>query len=311
MLLISVPLTSFIRFTRPHTIIATTIQVLGLFILSGGVEQTSAEFSIALLIAVISCLAVNIYIVGLNQLADIEIDRINKPNLPLASGAITINQGRWIVALSGLIALLVSATQGPYLFITIIIAFIIGTIYSVPPFHLKRFPIAAALCIAFVRGFVSNIGLYRHFWQVFNSDTALSLPRDAALPWLSILTLSFFFFGFGLVIALYKDIPDIAGDQQFGIRTFTVRVGPERVFEVGRWLLTLFYIVPVTLVLNDFGRPANITLIAAHLVALLFFWRKSFAVQPADGASMTRFYLILWGLFYVEYIILSLRQIVS
>ncbi|MCB0286844.1 MAG: UbiA family prenyltransferase, partial [Calditrichaeota bacterium] len=40
----------------------------------------------ALLLALASCLGANIYIVGLNQITDIDIDRINKPDLPLASG---------------------------------------------------------------------------------------------------------------------------------------------------------------------------------------------------------------------------------
>lgn len=294
---------SFIRFTRPHTIIATTLQVTGLYIIAGGINALTVENWMLLLLALVSCLAINIYIVGLNQLADIEIDRINKPYLPLASAAFSINQGRWMVGLTGLLAILLSAMQGPYLFLTVIIAFVIGTIYSWPPLHLKRFPIAAALSIAFVRGFVSNIGLYLHFHWVLEPETAV--------PWPFVLLLAFFFFGFGLVIALYKDIPDLAGDRQFGIRTFTVRMGPERVFQTGRWVLTLFYLLPVGLALVEIGRPDNLALIIAHLLALIFFWRTSLAVQPDNGRSMTRFYLTLWGLFYAEYIFLSLRQIIS
>jgi len=256
-----------------------------------------------LLLTLVSCLAVNVYIVGLNQLADIEIDRINKPDLPLASAAFSVNQGRWIVVLSGLIALALSASQSIYLFGTVIISFIIGTVYSLPPLHLKRFPVAAALCIAFVRGFVSNTGLYLHFHKAIGVETAV--------PWFFVLALSLFFFGFGLVIALYKDIPDLAGDSRFGIRTFTVRLGPERVFGIGRWVLTLFYLIPVGLVVGEIGRVENLALAAAHLMALGFFWWRSMDVQPGDGRSMTRFYLTLWGLFYAEYIFLSLREIVA
>ncbi len=294
---------SFIRFTRPHTIIATSLQVVGLFIIVGGLEAGAAERWPILLLALISCLAVNVYIVGLNQLADIEIDRINKPDLPLASGEFSVNQGRWIVALSGLMALVLAAFEGPYLLLTVFISFLIGTIYSLPPLHLKRLPIWAALSIAFVRGFVSNIGLFLHFH--------LEMFPETAVPWPFVLALASFFFGFGLVIALYKDIPDLAGDSQFGIRTFTVRLGPERVFVIGRWVLTFFYLLPIILVMTEIGRPENVALIVAHLLALTFFWRRSQPVRPADGRSMTRFYLVLWALFYAEYIFLSLREIVS
>jgi homogentisate phytyltransferase/homogentisate geranylgeranyltransferase len=213
---------SFIRFTRPHTIVATTLQVLGLFFIVGGAERFSAENGAALFFTLVSCLAVNVYIVGLNQLADIEIDRINKPYLPLASAAFSVNQGRWIVVISGLAAVLLSASQGLFLFLTVIVSFIIGTVYSLPPLHLKRFPVAAALCIAFVRGFVSTTGLYLHFHRLLGGETAV--------PWLFVMGLSLFFFGFGLVISMYKDNPDLAGDPRVGIRTFTVRRGPVRVF---------------------------------------------------------------------------------
>jgi homogentisate phytyltransferase/homogentisate geranylgeranyltransferase len=274
-----------------------------LFIIVGGLEAGTAEKWPNLLLTLISCLAVNVYIVGLNQLADIEIDRINKPTLPLASGALSIAQGRWIVGLSGLIALAIAAFLSPYLFLTVFISSLIGTIYSLPPLHLKRLPIWAALSIAFVRGFISNIGLYLHFQR--------QLAPETAVPWPFVLALACFFFGFGLVIALYKDIPDLTGDEQFGIRTFTVRLGPERVFQIGRWLLTIFYLLPILLAMTQIGRPENIALILAHLLALIYFWRASLPVQPADGRSMTRFYLVLWALFYAEYIFLSLRQIVS
>ena len=36
----------------------------------------------------------------------------------------------------------------------------LGAVYSAPPFHLKRFPVAAFLIIATVRGFLLNFGVY-------------------------------------------------------------------------------------------------------------------------------------------------------
>jgi homogentisate phytyltransferase/homogentisate geranylgeranyltransferase len=43
-------------------------------------------FFVGLLQALIPALCMNVYIVGLNQIYDIEIDKVNKPYLPLASG---------------------------------------------------------------------------------------------------------------------------------------------------------------------------------------------------------------------------------
>ena len=45
------------------------------------------------LYALVPSLLINIYIVGLNQLHDVEIDRVNKPYLPLASGDLSVGAG--------------------------------------------------------------------------------------------------------------------------------------------------------------------------------------------------------------------------
>lgn len=296
-------LATFIRFSRPHTIIATSLQVTGLFILAGGMEETTGRSLTILLFAFISCLSANIYIVGLNQLQDIELDRVNKPDLPLASGAYTVSQGRWIVAITGLVALVLSATQGPYLFGTVAISMLIGTAYSLPPIYLKGHAYLAALAIAFVRGLVTNFGLYLHFHH--------ALHPDGDIPRALVTGVALFFFGFGLVIALYKDLPDQLGDRQFGIRTFTVRLGKQRVFNIGRWLLTGFYLIPVFIGIQLLPELNGLVLIITHLLILAFFWRASLRVDLSNTASVTRFYLFLWGLFYAEYLLLSLNAIVS
>ncbi len=65
------------------------------------VGDQGAVASAALLQALVPALLMNICIVGLNQLYDVEIDRVNKPYLPLASGELSEQQGRWIVGLTG------------------------------------------------------------------------------------------------------------------------------------------------------------------------------------------------------------------
>ncbi|KAJ0697822.1 putative homogentisate phytyltransferase [Helianthus annuus] len=49
--------------------------------------------------AIVAAFFMNIYIVGLNQLSDIEIDKVNKPYLPLASGEYSVKTGIIIVSL--------------------------------------------------------------------------------------------------------------------------------------------------------------------------------------------------------------------
>jgi homogentisate phytyltransferase/homogentisate geranylgeranyltransferase len=118
-----------------------------------------------------------------------------------------------------------------------------------------------------------------------------------------------FFFGFGLVIALYKDIPDWAGDKHYAIRTFVVQKGHRRIFNAGRWLLTGLYLLPTAVGLSRLPHSDGITLVLTHVTMVLVFWILSLRTNPAQPTSMMRLYLFLWGLFYAEYIFLSLYTI--
>jgi homogentisate phytyltransferase/homogentisate geranylgeranyltransferase len=293
-------LSALFRFSRPHTIIATSLQVVALFVLSGAAAAGTAALWWQLPLVWVASLCVNIYIVGLNQMADVDIDRINKPYLPLPAGRFTYAQARRIVLVTGVVALALAALLGPYLFLTVGIAFLVGTIYSLPPLHLKRHAFWAALAIAGVRGVSSNLGLYAHF----RSEMGLSPAPSLLILWVTL-----FFFGFGLVIALYKDIPDHDGDKAYTMRTFTVRFGPHRVFRLGRWLMTAFYLVPILFAMVQLPGVGELVLLVTHLAALAFFWLFSLRTDPADTRSVSRFYLSLWGLFYAEYILLMLREL--
>ncbi len=105
-------------------------------------------------------LLTNVYITGLNQLVDVDIDKINKPYLPIASGDLSHRSATGIVLGSLLGALYLTKESLIPLRLTIILSSIVGTLYSLPPFRLKRFPLFAALCILLVRGAFVNIGFY-------------------------------------------------------------------------------------------------------------------------------------------------------
>lgn len=49
--------------------------------------------------ALIPALLMNVYIVGLNQIYDIDIDKVNKPYLPLASGEFSVTTGITLVTI--------------------------------------------------------------------------------------------------------------------------------------------------------------------------------------------------------------------
>ena len=294
-------LSALARFTRPHTIIATTIQVASLFLIAGGSQVLSPTSLGPVLLTLITCLALNIYIVGLNQITDVEIDRINKPRLPLASLEMSMRQGWIVVALTGLAALVGGLAAGSFLLATVFIIMFIGTIYSVPPLRLKRFSFWAAISIALARGVIANVGVALHYNDIFGGLVHFS-PS-------TLVVMAAFFFGFGLVIAIYKDIPDLMGDQLHGIQTFTVKLGPKRAFDLGRLILTIGYVGVMIVAVFQLPRPNGVLLLVAQIVALVLFWYVSSRVDPRQKSSIAHFYMFLWSLFYAQYIILSVYQV--
>jgi homogentisate phytyltransferase/homogentisate geranylgeranyltransferase len=308
-------LSAFWKFARPHTIVGTSLSVLALFLIAlaetHAISFTSDLVSDSLLLvpALVACLCGNVYIVGLNQLEDVEIDRINKPHLPLASGEFSRRQAQVIVATAGSLALLISAWQGIFLMATVWLSVAIGTAYSLPPIRLKRFPIWASLCIFSVRGAIVNLGLYLHFNQKMT-------PLDQNLP-TSLLTipatvwaLTLFILVFTFAIAIFKDIPDLEGDRRYHITTFTVQLGQQTVFSVARWVLTVCYVGMIigAALITQIHAPF---LIATHLAALVVLWGLSWRVDLQEKVSIAQFYQFIWKLFFLEYLLFPIACLLA
>ena len=292
-------LRAFFRLTRPHTVLGTTCQVIAVFIVVAAGAPLGASAWPVLALTWLGSQAANLYVVGLNQLTDVAIDRLNKPDLPLAGGAMSIRLVRVIVSAAALAALAIGASQSIYLLATLAAVMLIGTLYSLPP-RFKGRPLPAAISIALARGVIANLGLFLHYRH------ALQVTPSTGLVWALL-----FFFGFGLVIALYKDIPDRDGDGQFAVRTYAVRWGRRRVYNLGRWLMAAIYLLAVVACVALLPPAASLALAAVHLLALGVFWALSLTTDPTRPRSMARLYLALWGLFYAEYAILSLHALLS
>lgn len=187
-------------------------------------------------------------------------------------------------------------------------------LYSVPPFRLKRFAFLASAAILTVRGLLVNLCFFLHA-ALSTATPARSASYTNALqsglvfasisvpPVISFATK--FFNAFGIVIALFKDGPDIQGGLLFGTRTFSVRVGAPAIFRICAILVSifltaaLFYLFVTTR--GWIGRSMSFSL---HLTMALFFWRRSTKVDPSNLQSVTDFYMFSWKAFYAEYIFL-------
>jgi homogentisate phytyltransferase/homogentisate geranylgeranyltransferase len=106
-----------------------------------------------------------------------------------------------------------------------------------------------------------------------------------------------------LVIAWFKDIPDMAGDRQFRVRTLTLRLGPRRVILLGLAVLATAYGVVIVAALTGLPGLHDGALVVSHLVAFVVLVVASTRVDLSQRPSIARFYLVVWGLFYAEYLV--------
>jgi homogentisate phytyltransferase / homogentisate geranylgeranyltransferase len=289
---------AFWKFSRPHTIIGTSLSVLGLALMTWSLREGNGSYPpFLVLLTLLTCLCGNVYIVGLNQLEDVDIDRVNKPHLPLASGEFTRTTGRNIVIFTGLIALTLSAILGKFLMLTVWLSLLIGTAYSLPPIRLKRFPLWASLCIFSVRGAIVNLGLFLHFKSHLGMVDRMSLPQIPPIIWV----LTAFILVYTFAIAIFKDIPDSEGDRRYHISTFTLRLGAGAVFNLARWVMTVCF-VGAMVAATRLTDANPVFLVATHGVALISMWVVSWQVDLRDQAMIRQFYQFIWKLFFLEYL---------
>jgi homogentisate phytyltransferase/homogentisate geranylgeranyltransferase len=246
--------------------------------------------------SVAAALCCNVYITGLNQWADVEVDRINKPWLPIAAGRLSRRRALYIVVLCGVMALVLASYYSLFFLALIALIMGIGTAYSLPPIKFKRHHLGAAAAIALVRGLLVNVGFYMHFRHELTGSVALET---------SVWPLVGFVAAFSLGIAWFKDIPDTAGDQKHRFGTLAVLAGRQRAFLAGLVVVSLAYLgVVLSALLGWLPSPGYFA--AVHLVLLAAFWWMAWRLRVDDNRKVKVFYYFFWGLFFIEYLVYPL-----
>ena len=180
---------------------------------------------------------------ALNQIYDLEIDRINKPKRPLPAGTLTLRQAwifTWIMFAIGLLptwwvvvypfttwsAKFFAPLPEHECFFIYLAAFISTFVYSVPAFgRTKAHPIGANLTIAIPRGCLLKVA----GWTMVARATTLE-------PWFIGSIFMFFLLG----AASTKDFSDIKGDRAGGVRTLPIAIGIRR----AAYVIAPFFVLP-------------------------------------------------------------------
>jgi geranylgeranylglycerol-phosphate geranylgeranyltransferase len=189
----------WIKITRPNNVIIAFLSVWVAALVAGGIDPV---YHLAL--AAISAALITIGANVINDIFDIEIDRINKPERPLPAGQVSKSEALIIFIVSYLIAWLLAITVSIAMFI---MAFISGLILIFYSYKFKRVVLAGNFIVSLVSGLAFIYG-----------GMAVERVSGTIFP-----ALFAFLYHFGREVI--KDLQDVAGDSKKGADTLAVVYG--------------------------------------------------------------------------------------
>jgi 4-hydroxybenzoate polyprenyltransferase len=232
-------LKNYIDLARPFTLVAPMLGFV-----SGGMTAWGAHpvtpphgaVVISILIGSLMAATLNAASNGINQIYDLPIDRINKPNRPIPSGKMSIGEA-WVVSLVFyVIAWILAWFVTPYgnpndhsCFWIVLIASFLTYVYSGPPFRTKRLGILANITIAIPRGLLLKVAGWSSVKAIWGVE-----------PWYIGAIFGLFLLG----AATTKDFSDMKGDAADGCRTLPILYGVKK----AAWMISPFFVVPFLLI---------------------------------------------------------------
>ena len=249
--------------------------------------------------AVAAAVLMNVAIVGINQVYDKKLDRVNKPYLPMASGAFSSDMALSVIAVSTTASFMIGVWSGSSaLMWALVISLLLGIVYSVdaPGLRWKKSPLLAATCVLFVRAVIVQLGFFAHALGRELTDFNFPINLWCAIGFMTV---------YGIVIALFKDLPDMEGDMKQNVRTLSVRLGPSFVFNLCLALLSIAYGTAVFM--SVVHAPTTISRVvgAVHSVVIVTLLAASRRVYVSSSDSLYDFYIrFIWKAFYLEYFLL-------
>ncbi|XP_024024450.1 homogentisate solanesyltransferase, chloroplastic-like [Morus notabilis] len=289
----------FYTFARPYTMIHVIISSICIF--ARVMLENKHLFKWSLLLknfpGLIVMLLANVYFNGINQIFDADIDRTNKPYLPIPAGNLSLKQA-WVLtifsALGGqLILWLMNAdliTTGLFWF-----CLLLATLYSAPPFRFKESSLATIISLPLM-------STAHHAGVLYATIVSLGLPFQWSPPNVFIITYVALYF---VAACLIKDIPDVEGDMKYNIRTFAAIVGPKNITILGMGILLVTFIGAIAAAIYLPQAFKGYSMLTGHLIfalLLLFQVRKLDKANYVQEAS-TNFYQFLWRLLSLEFLL--------
>lgn len=239
-----------VRLTRPFTLLPPLLGIVsGAVCAFGSVHNPDPEHRLtwavvgAIVLGSLCASFLNAASNVLNQITDLEVDRVNKPDRPLVTGEAGLRETWvltwvlyalamlpvWFVVVpprEGLVARLLAPLSTHQTFFLFLGGLVFTLVYSLPSWgRTKRLGIWANITIAIPRGALLKV-----------AGWTMVAPAFALEPWV----IGFLFFLFLVGAASTKDFSDVPGDRAGGCRTLPILHGNRKAVAI----MSPFFVLP-------------------------------------------------------------------
>lgn len=225
-----------LEFSRPFTLVAPALGFAsGAATAYGASPRDSWAPAIVLypIIGLTMAAVLNAASNALNQIYDLDIDRVNKPRRPLPSGRLSMSAAWTFTLAAYAVALMLAWFVQPggrhECFWIVMAATVITILYSVPPARTKRLGIWANLTIAVPRGVLLKVA----GWSSVKTIAGFE-------PWYIGAIFGLFLLG----ASTTKDFADMEGDARGGCRTLPIMYGVRR----AAWMISPSFVAPFVMI---------------------------------------------------------------
>lgn len=233
----------YIQLARPFTMLPPAVGVLSGGLLAIGFYgklsfssplQAWVQFNfIPLIIGAFLYSVLNGASNAYNQVYDLKIDRINRPERPIPAGKLSVKQALRFAYILYALGLIIAFLISVLFFVITAICLIITTLYSTPPIYLKKRFLISNITIALCQSWLFVLA----GWVIY--------------PFTNPLEPTFWFIGTVLFIFLMgacgtKDFTEIEGDRRYGMKTLPVLYGNYRAAVItGPFFVLPFMLIPL------------------------------------------------------------------
>lgn len=190
----------FINIIRPANCLITFFAI----IISGFICTNANHITVNLFLAGLVGFIITAAGNSINDIMDIDIDRINRPQRPLPSLRLTIKQGWLLFVFLMTASVVLSLLINYFSFLIILSSNLLLILYSV---SIKRVPLFGNIVISFLTAYAF----------IFGGMVAGNV-NGAFIP-------AIFAFLINMIREVIKDMEDIEGDKMSGVNTFPIKFG--------------------------------------------------------------------------------------